>query len=135
MTRNANAKGNQALRSFKDRLRALPITVADAVAQRAAPDMTRLTQESFAGGRSVYGEARPLGVDGNALDLERTGAIKRDLKFTREGTIIRAVLGPKYAKFLIRYGILPNGRIPEAWRRQLNVRVDEVAREAKRGLA
>lgn len=114
------------IRDFQKRLQTLPRTVAQEVAQKATPIMTTETRAAFAEGRTVYDKARPRGVDGQALTLEQSGAIKNALRFTNEGTKIRAVLGPKnkkgvqYGRFLIgKYDILPNGPIPQKWRDQL----------------
>jgi hypothetical protein len=110
-------KGNATFASLKQRLNTLPRTVAVDVARRASPQLTALTQEAFSGGSTVYGEARPLGVDGKPLDLQRTGAVAGQLRFTTNGTIVRAVLGPKYSRYLIgKYGVLPNGSMPVRWR-------------------
>jgi hypothetical protein len=105
------------LKRMKQTLKALPRTVAADVAKRAAPALTDLTQEAFTSGRNVYGDARPAStVDGRALTLERTGATKAQMRFVQVGTVVRCVLGPKYARYLIgKYGILPNGALPARW--------------------
>jgi hypothetical protein len=116
------------LQKFKKKLRELPTSVAHSVAQRAAPDLTLAARAAYAAGRSVYGEARPTGVNGNLLDLYRTGATLQTLRFNASGTIVRCVLGTKYAGFLIgKYGILPNGAIPVEWSAHLRRIVAEVA--------
>jgi hypothetical protein len=116
------------IKGLRTKLRTLPVSVAHAVAQRAAPDLTRQSLEALAAGRTVYGEARPAGVDGDRLSLERTGATRETLKFTSIGTVIRCVLGTPYAKFLIgKYGILPNGALPVAWSRRLGEIVQQTA--------
>lgn len=109
------------MRGLKQRLRAMPISVAHDVAQRAAPAMTGLAREAFDAGRSVYGDTRPQSkVDGRALTLNRTGATKGTLRFTAAGTIVRCVLGTRWAKYLIgKYGILPNGTLPAQWTKTL----------------
>ena len=115
------------LKRLKAHLRELPLSVAHAVAQRAAPAMTSLTQGAFSSGRSVYGEARPAGKDGRVLSLRRTGATQRELRFVSNGTLVRCVLGPKYARFLIgKYGVLPNGALPAEWSRRLAQIVQDV---------
>ena len=122
-----NGRGQQALRSFKARLQTLPITLAADVARRAPPEMTRLTQDAHASGRTVYGEPRPVGVNG-PLDLVKTGATQRDLRFVNVpgSTIVRAALPEKYMRFLIgRFEVLPNGRIPAAMKRALDRLVHE----------
>lgn len=107
------------LTTFAAKLRALPVTMAAAVASEAAPAMTGLTQGAYSGGQTVYGDARPRGVDGQPLTLHKTGATEAGLRFVSIGTIVRCVLPNKYQRYLIRYGILPNGGMPAAWRAKL----------------
>lgn len=108
------------IKDFKRKLNELPKSVAHDVAQRAAPDLTQLSREAYDAGRTVYGESRPAGVNGNALTLKKTGATERDLRFVSVGTIVRCVLGPKYARYLIgKYSVLPNGALPAAWSAKL----------------
>jgi hypothetical protein len=108
------------IKKLKARIRDLPRTVAHDVAQKAAPEMTGLTKAAFSSGRSVYGESRPAGADGQRLTLEKTGAVSSQLGFKATGTVVRCVLGPSYAKYLIgKYGILPNGARPAEWSRKL----------------
>ena len=110
------------LRTFKQRLRAFPTTLAAEVSKAAAPALTDLATAAYDGGRTVYGDTRPKGVDGQALDLEETGATRAQMRFVAVGTIMRCALGPRYSKFLIRYGILPNGNaaVPAVWRAKLD---------------
>lgn len=114
-------RGNlSSIKALKSRLRELPRTVAHDVARRAAPELTQLTASAYESGRSVYGEPRPPGVDGRRLTLDATGATRRTLQFVANGTIVRCVLGTKYARYLIgKYGILPNGAMPSEWSRRL----------------
>jgi hypothetical protein len=112
--------GNATFGELKAKLRALPVSVAHRVASQAAPAVTDLTVAAFTSGRSVYGDRRPLGADGGALTLERTGRTRQTLKFVANGTIVRCVLGTKHARYLIgKYGILPNGAMPVEWTRRL----------------
>jgi hypothetical protein len=114
------------LSKLKRDLRELPLTVAHSVAQRAAPAFTSLSQQAYGGNVSVYGDPRPPGVNGSPLTLERSGATKRQLRFTANGTIVRCVLGTPYAKYLVgKYSILPNGRLPVAWSRKLGELVSQ----------
>jgi hypothetical protein len=107
------------LQGLRARLRALPVTVAHDVAQRAAPAMTGLTQQAFDSGVTVYGEARPDGATG-PLTLEKTGHTRRTLRFESTGTIVRCVLTAKYQRYLIgKYSVLPNGALPAEWARKL----------------
>ncbi len=114
------------LRTFKQQLREFPLTLAAEVSKAAAPALTDLTTGAYDGGRTVYGDTRPKGVDGQALDLDATGATRAQIRFVAVGTIVRCALGTPYAKYLIgRYGILPNGNaaVPAAWRAKLDALV------------
>lgn len=120
-------KGNlEDLRALKASLRAAPLSVAHDVAKRASPVMTKLSQVAYDGGDTVYDVARPRGVDGDRLSLVKTGATRRQMVFVSNGTIVRVVLGPKYAKYLIgKYDVLPNGALPAKWRDALKKVVAE----------
>lgn len=84
-----------------------------------------ITQAAHASGQTVYGKPRPVGVNG-PVDLVKTGATRRDLRFATVGTIVRAVLPERYMRYLIgRYEVLPNGRIPASMRRTLDRLVQE----------
>lgn len=120
-------RGNPArLKDFSRSLSQLSTTLAQNVARDAGPVLTQLAGQAYDQGRTVYGESRPLGVNGNALTLERTGATRRDTRFTSVGTVVRCTLSTKWAKYLIgKYSILPNGSLPRDWSRKLT----DVARE------
>lgn len=120
------------LKGLNAKIRQMPLSIAHEVAQRSAPVLTGEAQNAYATGRTVYGDARPLGVHGNELTLVRTGLTLSTLRFAATGTIVRCVLGPKYARFLIgKYGILPNGNaaIPARWTALLRGIVDAVFAE------
>lgn len=111
---------------LKGAIRDLPKTVAHDVAQRAAPAMTSLTRNAFTSAETVYGEPRPAGKGGALLTLHKTGATEAQLRFVSVGTIVRCVLGPKWARYLIgKYGILPNGALPAKWSKRLGEIVGE----------
>lgn len=114
-------KGNPAtLRDLRGKLKAFPRTLAAKVATESAPAITGLAQQAYDSGQTVYGAARPKGVDGQPLALERTGAARRDVRFTAIGTTVRCSLGPKYARYLVgKYQILPISALPAAWRAKL----------------
>jgi len=124
-------RGNlRTLKDLKSTLRRLPVTVAHDIAQRAAPDLTTRSQEAFDSGQTVYGAPRPRGVDGGALTLSKSGQTRREIHFRVTGTIIRCVLGTRWAKYLIgKYEILPNGRIPEGWSTSLRTIASEEIRK------
>lgn len=113
-------RGNpQNLRDLARRIRTLPKRVQHAVAERAAPELTGLLTEAFANRRTVYGGARPSSVDGGPLTLVKTGATKASLAFVAIGRIVRVRLSTRYARYLIRYGILPQRDLPVDWAKQL----------------
>jgi hypothetical protein len=115
-----DAAALRSINSLKRALKMIPVTSVARIAARAAPAMSELAQDAHASGKTVYDRPRPRGVDGQALDLERTGATKRALSFIATGRDIRTTLLPRYAKYLIgKYDILPNGPLPQAWRDRL----------------
>lgn len=117
----AGLRGNlEKLHEFKRKLREFPTTLAITVASKAAPELTGLARGAYVGGRSVYGEARPTGVDGGALTLQATGATLAKMQFESIGTVVRVKLGTPWARFLVgKYSILPMGVIPVEWSRAL----------------
>jgi hypothetical protein len=114
------------IKGLKQRMRAMPVTIAADVATRSAPALTTFTTSDFSSGRTVYGETRPAGVNGNALSLVKSGATRDSLRFVAIGTIIRCVLPTRWARYLVgRYQILPNGPLPVGWSRKLAQIVSE----------
>jgi len=114
------------VRDLKRNLRKLPTTIAHDVARRASPALTQKTKAAFGGGRTVYGNPRPSSVDGTPLTLRKTGTVATMLAFATTGTIVRAVLATKYARFLVgKYEILPNGAMPADWSARLTALVKE----------
>lgn len=117
----------RSINSLKKALRKLPLTVTARIAARAAPTMSTLASDSFASGRTVYGSPRPLGVDGRALSLTRTGASRKAMRFTATGRDIRTAPLPRYTKYLIgKYDVLPNGPLPREWRERMTAIAAEV---------
>ena len=110
-------KGNQALAPLKKMLRDLPITLAAEIAAAVAPGITTFAQAAYDSGVTVYGDPRPTSnVDGSPLELKLSGSTRGQMRFVSTGRIVRCVLGPPYAKYLIgKYGILPNGNAPTVW--------------------
>jgi hypothetical protein len=108
------------LRALAKALRKLPITASARIAARAAPEMTSLAGGAYDAGQTVYGSARPRGVDGNHLALERTGTARRAMQFHSTGTQVRTAKFPEYVRYLIgKYDVLPNGPLPQTWRDRL----------------
>lgn len=121
------------LRDLAARLRSLPVVLAQNVARAVAPELTGVAQADFEAGRTADGGTRPLGVRGNALSLVQSGITQASIRFVDIGTRVRAVLGARYAKYLVgKYGILPKGPLPRAWA----TTIDATARaEIAKGLA
>jgi hypothetical protein len=112
-----DAAGLRSIRALQNSLRRMPITAAARIAQRYAPEASRLARDAFDGGRTAYGSDRPRAVDGGALSLRRTGVTRAALDFIATGRQVRLARLPRYARYLIgKYSILPNGPLPQAWR-------------------
>jgi hypothetical protein len=116
------------LRQLADQLARLP-SVAAEVARKASSPLTALLKRAHASGVTVYGDARPSGHHG-PVDLDETGAVKSRLAFKVVGTQLFVVLPMPYARFLIRFGLLPRGGDPRPaeWDRI----IDEIATKAIR---
>ena len=117
-----DAAALRSINSLKRALRSAPITSVARIAARSAPAMSELAQTAHASGQTVYARPRPLGVDGERLDLVRTGATRDALRFIATGRDIRTVKLPRYAKYLIaKYEVLPPGGrpLPQTWRDRL----------------
>ena len=122
MALKGNLNKMKHLRAF---LRKQPTTVADEAARTSAPPVTTDLRANFHGGRTAYGDARPLGVDGEPLSLVKEGEVRDQLGFVALGHQMRAKLGPRYAKYLIgKYDILPNGAMPRGWKPIIKKNVD-----------
>lgn len=119
-------RGNPAsLRDLAKNLKTLPVTLAQDVAADVAPEITSRAAGAYDAGVTVYGDARPAGVHGNALSLVASGRTRSTVRFVAIGTVVRCVLGTRWSRYLIgKYGILPNGRLPTAWS-------EAIARRAK----
>jgi len=134
----AGLRGNPGLlKQLGAKLASLPKTVQAEVARQGAPVITALAQTAFDGGQTVYGDARPNGVGGDALSLVASGATRRSLAFAATGTQMRCTLGPRHMRYLVgKYKILPNNAIPFRWRAALSEIVQRVARqEADKAMA
>ncbi len=113
------------------RMRELPLRIRASVAKDAEAVLTKLMRDEFNAGKTVYDSPRPLGVNGNALTLVKSGKVKNALFFVAIGTILRASLGTKYARYLIgKYKIMPHS-LPAAWRAKL----EQIVREHEEDFA
>ena len=127
--------GIDSINRLKGALRDLPLRIRSAVAKDAAEILTRELRADYAAGLTVFDEPRPLSVKGQKLTLVKSGRTYSDVYFTAVGTILRASLGTKYAKYLIgKYRILPQ-KLPVKWSAQLEQIVREYREDFERELA
>lgn len=122
-------------RDLRKKLNAMPATVSQAVAREVAPDLSARVAGAWDAGRTVYGDARPVGVDGRKLTLNRTGLARTMAVFTAVGTIVRSAIGPTYVKYLIgKYKVMPigNAAMPAAWKRAIDAAVARVMQNERR---
>lgn len=109
-------------------MRKLPLAVQRKTAEKVAPDVTDKARAAFDSGETVYGTPRPRGVEGNELTLKRTGKLAATILFKVIGTRVRCVLGVPYAKYNVKYGMLPGSRgfLPVSWRKSIESIVQTV---------
>ena len=124
----ANLRGGiSSMNRLRSAIADMPVRVRSAVAKDAAELLSAEVRKDFAAGVTVYDTPRPLGVAGNALSLTQSGRTRSELAFVAIGTIVRAQLGSKYARFLIgKYKVLPMS-LPTAWAEKLGKLVAEFA--------
>lgn len=95
-------------------LRALPVSLANEIAKRAAPVISEFSKETFDTSRDPYGAPWAPGVDGQRVTLRDTGKLETFVRYVAIGKRIRVALGVPYAKYQIgkrpvypRAGLLP----------------------------
>lgn len=117
----AGLRGNpQTLKDFGSRLTKISAVLAQRTAEDAAPALTKEATQAYDTNRTAYGELRPLGENGDALSLVRTGAVRGGMRFGVIGTVVRCILPEAYTRYLIgKYSILPNGALPSDWAAKL----------------
>lgn len=126
------ASGINSLNRLRASIKALPLRIRSAVAKDAEAVLTSAVRDAFDAGETVYDTPRPSGKAGQRLTLVRTGATRSDLGFVAIGTIVRAVLGRKYQRYLVgKYQILPQ-RLPAEWSKKLGQIVQEYAEDFQR---
>lgn len=130
--------GLASLSKLGSAMRAAPLRIRTNVAKEGSVALTDDLREDFDGGRTAYGDPRPLSKAGTPLSLVKSGGTKATLVFKAIGTILRVALGTKHAKFLVgKYGMLPNPkRLPSDWQKKLagivRGQVADIEREALR---
>lgn len=117
--------GITSMNRLRSSIKALPLRIRSAVAKDAEAILTREVQDDYDAGRTVYDTPRPSSVSGAPLTLKQSGKTRGALAFVAIGTIVRAQLGTRYAKYLVgKYKILPQS-LPAAWRALLEKMVGE----------
>lgn len=140
-------KGIDSIAALRSAIKKGPRLIAEDSAKEVSAYLTDEIRSDFAAGRTVYDEARPKGRVGQRLSLVSGGAlpvypkpkshksrgirkgtsrtndggahVRDTLGFTAIGTIVRAKLGQRYAKYLVgKYRILPVS-LPVAWRKSI----------------
>lgn len=89
------------LRAFSQRLRSLPRVLAQRVAAKAAPELTRVARETFDAGEDAYGVPWVPRADGKRATLNKTGTLASKITYVAIGTILRVALGVPYARFQV----------------------------------
>lgn len=119
-------------------LRALPTTLAQRVAAKAAPLISELAEQSYDASQDPYGVAWAPAKDGSTVSLKRTGNLRGLLRYVAIGTRLRVALGTRYAKYQIgKRPVYPRpGLLPAAYSAKLEEVVQTEARAflAERGL-
>lgn len=129
------AKGITSLNRLRSSIKALPLRIRTAVAKDAAEILTREIRDEYDSGRTVYDTPRPLGVAGQPLSLVKTGKVRGSLAFVTVGTIVRAQLSTRYARYLVgKYKILPQ-RLPVKYAQALEQLVREYVEDFEREAA
>jgi hypothetical protein len=119
------------LAKFTQDLRNLPRVVAQKVAEKAAPALTALALETFDAGENPYGNVWAPGIDGKKVTLDKTGALKKQIRYVAIGTKLRVALGVPYAKYQIgKRSVFPTqgGELPVVYVEELQRVAVEVAK-------
>ena len=120
------------LRALEKSIRELPRVVALKVAEKSAAIITSMAEATFGAGENAYGDTWEPGYRGAKVTLRDTGALAAGVKYTAIGTKLRAVLGPRYAKYQVgRRPIFPrNGaRLPSAYADAIQKNAAEIIRD------
>ena len=89
------------VRKFAASLRKLSQTLANRIAERAAPVITEFAQTSFESSTDPYGVAWVPSVDGKTVTLRDTGSLSKFIRYVAIGSKLRVALGVPYAKYQI----------------------------------
>lgn len=108
-------KGNPAkLKGLMRHVKGLGTVAAQRVAAKVAPQLTALARADFNAQTNPYGDPWGPKVDGSRPTLVKSGATRASLGYVATGTILRAALGTRWAKYLLGHGwkLLPSGKPP-----------------------
>lgn len=105
---------------LRKRLSADPQVLAHKVAAAAVGAINAEAQRSFDAGEAPSGFAWPESkVTGAHVSLVRSGALRRQVRYSAEGSQIRCVLGVRYAKYQVgKRPVFPRrgAKLPDAYR-------------------
>jgi hypothetical protein len=124
------------LKQLASDLRRLPTTLAAQVTDRAAPQITAVANETFDAGMSPDGVPWAPGADGKRVTLNKTGALRRLLRYVGIGTKLRVALAVPYAKYQIgKRQVFPRqgAPLPKPYVSVLQAVTSEVAKAALGG--
>lgn len=125
-------KGITSIARLRSAIKDLPRNLRQAVANEASGYLDIELRADFDAGRTVYNTPRPLGVSGQQLSLVKSRKTRDNIGFRSTGTIVRAELYTRYAKYLIgKYKILPQ-RLPVDWQAYLENLVREYREDWER---
>lgn len=113
------------LADLRAKLIALP-AVSARIAEKVAPALSALAQQSFDAAQSPYGDPWGVGKDGKPITEKKSGKLRSNaLRYVAAGRKVRASVGAvAYAKYQLKHGLLPkSGALPAAW----DARVTEIA--------
>lgn len=75
--------------------------VATETAKEAASEITDLGRKTFDASETAYGDRWEEGKEGQKVTLRKSGRLAEGIKYVAIGAKLRAVLGPKYAKYQV----------------------------------
>lgn len=89
------------IRAIEKAFLRFPKVAARILTKRVASKITALGRATFNAGQNAYGdEWEPL-ADGSPATLVRSGALAKGVEYVANGRLLRARLGPRYAKYVI----------------------------------
>lgn len=126
----------EGLRGFEYRILQLGRAAAIEIAAAAADTITALGRATFDAGENAYGDTWEPGKKGNRITLRRSGRLAKGVRYVAIGAILRAHLGPPYAKYQV--GLRPvyprfGKRLPVSYVAALSKTANAIIRRRLRG--